>query len=95
MNEKPAPARKGKAAVLPEAFSADLVGDDVAALREHPDIRLARRAASIAKLAQIISERKVSRQLRRVLVAQAKRLAWLAEERAKAFASEAEATDED
>lgn len=95
LNEKPAPARKGKAAVLPEAFSADLVGDDVAALREHPDIRLARRAASIAKLAQIISERKVSRQLRRVLVAQAKRLAWLAEERAKAFASEAEATDED
>lgn len=94
LNEKPAPARKGKPAVLPEAFTADLVEDDVAVLREHPDIRLARRASSIAKLAQIISERKVSRQLRRVLVAQANRLAWLAEERAKAFAHVSDEAEE-
>jgi hypothetical protein len=87
LNEKPAPVRRGKKKELPTAFSADLVGDDIAALREHPDIRLARRATAIAKLAQIISERKVSRQLRRVLVAQAKRLTWLAEERAKVFAN--------
>ena len=85
LNEKPAPVRKGKPVKLPDAFSADLVAEDVAALREHPDVRLARRATAIAKLAQIISERKVSRQLRRVLVAQAKRLTWLAEERAKTF----------
>lgn len=45
--------------------------------------------------AQIISERKVSRQVRRVLVAQAKRLAWLAEERAKAFAHVTDDGDED
>jgi len=87
LNEKPAPARRGKNMPLPLAFTADLVGDEIAALREHPDIRLARRASVIAKLAQIISERKVSRELRRVLLAQAKRLTWLAEERAKVFAN--------
>ena len=53
------------------------------------------RAAAIAKLAQIISERKVSRQLRRVLVAQAKRLTWLAEERDKAFAHVTDEQEED
>ena len=61
-------------------------------LREHPDVRLSRRADAIAKLAQIISERKVTKQLRRVLVTQAKRLTWLAEQRAAAFA---ESQDED
>lgn len=86
LNEKPAPAKRGKPLPLPKPVTADLISPEVAALREHPDVRLARRAAAIAKLAQIISERKVSRELRRVLVAQAKRFTWLAEERAKAFA---------
>ncbi len=87
--------RRGKAIPLPKSFATDLVGDKVAALREHPDVRLARRAAAIAKLAQIISERKVSRQLRRVLVAQAKRLTWLAEKRAKAFADMGDESEDD
>jgi hypothetical protein len=91
LNEKLPPTKKGKTPPLPPLYSADLVGKDVADLREHPDVRLARRAAAIAKLAQIIAERKVSKQLRGVLVAQAKRLTWLAEQRANAFAAE---TDE-
>jgi hypothetical protein len=88
LNEKPAPKKRGLATALPVSYAADLVEGDVAAVREHPDVRLARRAAAIAKLAQIISERKVSKQLRGVLVAQAKRLTWLAERRAEIFAGD-------
>ena len=94
LNEKPAPAKRGQSIALPTAYSADLVSSDVAAIREHPDIRVARRAAAIAKLAQIISERKVSKQLRGVLVAQAKRLTWLAEQRAQVFAADADESEE-
>lgn len=94
LNEKPAPARRGQSIALPKCYSADLVEDDVAAIREHPDIRVARRAAAIAKLAQIISERKVSKQLRGVLVAQAKRLTWLAEQRARVFSADTDDADE-
>lgn len=94
LNEKPAPTTRGRVPALPASYSADLVAGDVAAIREHPDIRVARRAAAIAKLAQIISERKVSKQLRGVLVAQAKRLTWLAEQRAQIFADAADEGDE-
>ena len=50
-------------------------------LRSHPDFRLARRALILSRLAQVISERKVQRGLRRVLLTQAKRLQWLAARR--------------
>lgn len=49
--------------------------------REHPDIRLARRARTIADLARVISERKVTIGIRRTLWAQARRLERLAKER--------------
>ena len=49
--------------------------------REHPDIRLARRARTIAELARIISERKVKVGIRRTLWAQAQRLEHLARSR--------------
>lgn len=94
LNEKPAPAKKGRSIGLPPAYAANLVEDEVAVIREHPDIRVARRAAAIAKLAQIISERKVSKQLRGVLVAQAKRLTWLAEQRARVFADDPSDSEE-
>lgn len=94
LNEKPAPKKRGRVPTLPAAYTADLVESDVAAIREHPDIRVARRAAAIAKLAQIISERKVSKQLRGVLVAQAKRLTWLAEQREQTFSDVADEGDE-
>ena len=49
--------------------------------REHPDLRLARRARTIANLARVISERRVKPGIRRTLWAQAQRLEWLAKRR--------------
>ncbi len=65
----------------PRSFRLRIVSDDVYAIRSHPDFRIARRALIIARLAQVISERKVQGGLRRVLLTQAKRLQWLAERR--------------
>lgn len=50
-------------------------------LRKHPDTRIARRASTIAALARVISERNVSKGLRRTLLTQAKRLEHLAARR--------------
>jgi hypothetical protein len=49
--------------------------------RQHPDIRIAQRAATIADIAKIIVERKVNKGLRRTLHLQAGRLQTLAKER--------------
>jgi hypothetical protein len=48
-------------------------------------VRIARRASTIASLARVISERKVSRGLRQTLLTQARRLERLAAERLKDF----------
>jgi GIY-YIG catalytic domain len=73
---------------LPASVRRQIVPERVIELRSHPDTRLARRAAIVARLAQIISERKVQGGLRRVLVAQAQRLKWLAEQRYQALGGE-------
>lgn len=57
-------------------------------LRKHPDVRIARRASTIASLAKVISERDVSPGLRRTLVTQARRLEHLARQRFDDFAGE-------
>ncbi|MFA7332800.1 MAG: hypothetical protein WC130_00725, partial [Kiritimatiellia bacterium] len=49
--------------------------------RKHPDVRIARRATTIANLARVISERDVSDGLRRTLLTQARRLERLAAQR--------------
>lgn len=84
LNEKP-PTGKVLAGPLPETVEAILVAPEVEAFRSHPDVRLGRRALTIARLAQVIAEREVKPELRKVLLVQAKRLAWLAEQRTKAF----------
>lgn len=61
-----------RAAILPAGERGD---------REHPDIRLARRARTIADLARVISERQVSTGIRRTLWAQSQRLEQLARRR--------------
>ena len=66
---------------IPESISGQVVSAEVSQLRDHPDLRIARRAMTLAKLAQVISERKVQRGLRRTLLAQAKRLQALAQRR--------------
>lgn len=67
---------------LPPSFRFDLIHEQTRAESGHPDIRIARRAETISRLAAVARERgKVSDGLRRVLVIQAVRLAYLAASR--------------
>ncbi len=64
---------------LPDAHRFTLVPDDMREDREHPDVRIARRAETLARVAAVAHERgEVSAGLRRVIVIQAVRLADLA-----------------
>lgn len=74
----------------PKSVRGTIVSAEVRDLRDHPDTRLARRALIVSKLAQVISEREVKMGLRRVLVTQAKRIRWLAEQRFESLGGEAE-----
>lgn len=84
LNEKPPP--RTAPFKLPKDYRGRIIPDDIYPVRRHPDIRIARRANTIASLARVISERKVSRGLRRTLLTQARRLEKLAAERLKDFA---------
>lgn len=66
---------------LPSSIRARIIPDDLYDQRKHPDVRIARRATTIAALARVISERKVSKGLRRTLMTQARRLERLATQR--------------
>ena len=94
LNEKPPP--RTSVFKLPKDYRGRIIPDDIYPARKHPDIRIARRANTIASLARVISERKVSKGLRRTLLTQARRLEKLAAERLKDFAgrSDEEADDE-
>ena len=83
LNEKP--PRATPAVELPKCYRQRIIPDDIFPHRKHPDIRIARRASTIASLARVISERKVSKGLRQTLLTQARRLERLAEERLKHF----------
>lgn len=64
---------------LPASYKFNLVPDDMREDREHPDVRIARRAETLARVAAVAHERgEVSAGLRRVIVIQAVRLADLA-----------------
>ena len=91
LNEKEPPIAQVEVEV-PASFEGVIVSDEVKRIREHPDIRIARRTQTISRLAQVISERKVQKGLRRVLHTQAKRLEWLA---ARRLESAAEVVDAD
>ncbi|MCY3914418.1 MAG: GIY-YIG nuclease family protein [Chloroflexi bacterium] len=67
--------------VLPDSIRVSVLPSDLRKKREHPDIRLARRARTIANLARVISERSVRPGIRRTLWAQARRLEHLAKTR--------------
>ena len=66
---------------LPKSFKSRIIPDTIYSQRKHPDIRIARRATTIANLARVISERDVSNGLRRTLLTQARRLERLAAQR--------------
>jgi hypothetical protein len=80
LNEKDPPIVEGKID-LPTSLRGRIVSAEVEKLRGHPDVRTARRAQVISRLAQVISEREVQNGLRRTLMTQAKRILWLAENR--------------
>ncbi len=89
LNEKDIP--KVKTVKLPTSVRARIIPDEIYEARSHADVRIARRASTIASLARVISERQVSAGLRRTLLIQARRLERLAELRAEEMAG----TDED
>ncbi|MEX0682296.1 MAG: GIY-YIG nuclease family protein [Gaiellaceae bacterium] len=66
---------------LPDSHRDRIIPDAIYDLRKHADIRIARRASTIAALARVISERRVSKGLRRTLLTQARRLEDLARRR--------------
>ncbi len=66
---------------LPQSYRRRIVPSPIYEARQHRDIRIAQRAATIADLAKIIVERKVQKGLRRTLHFQAIRLEVLANER--------------
>ncbi|MBA5870674.1 MAG: GIY-YIG nuclease family protein [Nitrospira sp. CR2.1] len=68
---------------LPRSYKERIIPDSIYTQRKHPDVRIARRATTIASLARVISERDVSDGLRRTLLTQARRLERLAAERVK------------
>ncbi len=92
LNEK-AP-RKTDLINLPDAYVGRIIPSDIFPQRKHPDVRIARRASTIAALARVISERKVTKWLRTTLLTQARRLERLAEERLADFAGTADEDEE-
>jgi len=83
LNEADIPIRE--MVELPTAFKASIIPKELYELRKHPDVRLARRANTVANLARVISEREVSPGLRRTLLTQARRLERLAAIRLNEF----------
>jgi hypothetical protein len=79
LNEKEVPPLTVIA--LPTSFRGRIIPESIYPRRKHPDVRAARRAATIAALARVISERDVSDGLRRTLLTQARRLELLASQR--------------
>lgn len=73
---------------LPEPIEGQIVSDPIRKLRQHPDVRIARRAQTIARLAQIIAGRDVKLGLRRALATQAERLRGIAAQRFDALGGE-------
>jgi GIY-YIG catalytic domain len=63
---------------LPASIRGSIVPEELRPRLSHPDVRIARRAATIANLAAVIIERDVSLGLRDTLVTQARRLERLA-----------------
>jgi hypothetical protein len=66
---------------LPKSYRMRIIPDDLHEIRKHADVRIARRATTIASLARVISERDVSKGPRRTLQTQARRREKLATER--------------
>jgi hypothetical protein len=93
LNEKDIPA--AEEIPLPRSYRRRIVPSPIYEARQHPDIRIAQRAGTIADLAKIIVERKVQKGLRRTLHFQAVRLQTLAKERLDEIAEPIEVETDD
>lgn len=80
---------------LPEAVGGVIIPDEIFPDRAHPDVRIARRATTVSLLAKNISERRVSKGLRRTLLTQTRRLVELSERRYEAAGGEIPEVDAD
>lgn len=84
LNETEIPA--SELLLLPPSIRGSILSVEERRARSHPDIRIARRARTIANLARVISERRVKKPgIRRTLLTQAQRLEWLAGKRLQEF----------
>lgn len=79
LNEGDIPATELMA--LPEPVGGVIIPNEIFPDRAHPDVRIARRAQTVAQLAKNISERQVSKGLRRTLLTQTRRLVELSDRR--------------
>lgn len=86
---------EGDPGPMPTPVEARIIPDELIPLRKHPDVRIARRANTIASLTKVISERDPSKGLRRTLVTQARRLERLAADRHDEVAGKAPAETPD
>jgi GIY-YIG catalytic domain len=86
LNEKP--VAKEPTLRLPPRFRGRIIPDDLYVDRKHPDVRIARRAQTVASLARLIAERKVGKGLRTTLFVQAQRLEALTTARLIDFADQ-------
>lgn len=73
---------------LPPSVGQCIIPEELRELRKHADVRIGRRAGTIAALARGISEREPSKGLRTTLLTQARRLENLAARRLEEFADE-------
>ncbi|MDE0170737.1 MAG: GIY-YIG nuclease family protein [bacterium] len=73
--------REAELIQLPPSVRGSLLPAGSRRVREHPDLRLARRARTISDLARVISERQVRPGIRRTLWVQSQRLEHLARTR--------------
>jgi len=85
LNEKR--PRKMEKVNLPKSYRGTIIPEELYEDRKHPDVRIARRASTIANLARVISERQVQPGLRNTLLVQARRLEDLAKRRFADFGS--------
>ncbi len=92
LNEKP--VAKETRYRLPPSFRGRIIPNDLYTERRHPDVRLARRAQTVASLARLIAERKVAKGLRTTLYVQAQRLEALTTARLADFVTEPLELDE-
>jgi hypothetical protein len=92
LNERP--IKPAPIVELPEPVRGRIIPKEMWKDRLHADTRIARRAATISRLSQMISEREVDPGMRRTLLLQAKRLAWLAERRIEEIGIEIPTEDE-